>query len=83
MDQPNDRREVAVVFDTISRVLGIDVKDITLDSRIEDLAQDSVHLFSLIVEFERYYQAEVDYNELLELTTVGDIVRYVGKFPKL
>jgi acyl carrier protein len=74
-----NKTEQKAVFDIIVDVLGIEQSRVTLDARIEDLAEDSIQLFSLILAFEKQYHTEVDYDDLIEIDTVGDIVRYLDK----
>lgn len=54
-------------------------EDITLTTRIEDLAEDSIALFGLITAFEKEFDFEANYQDLLDIETVGDIIRYFEK----
>lgn len=71
-------KEKEEVIKIMARVFAIDPSTITLDVRIEDLAEDSVQLFALILAFEEYYGTQVEYEDLVSIDTVGDIISYVS-----
>lgn len=66
------------VFRIIADTLGIKKERISLDSRIEELARDSIQLFELILAFEKEFRQKADYEDLINIETVGDIVKYVS-----
>jgi acyl carrier protein len=68
-----------IVFKIISKNLNIDEKKISLNLRIEDLSQDSIQLFQLIIAFEKEFKKQVQYEDLMQIITVGDIIEYVKK----
>lgn len=68
-----------IVFATISENLKIPKENIRLDSKIEELSKDSIELFNLIIAFEDKFKTQVDYEELVEINTVSDIVNYIDK----
>lgn len=79
MPNTESHTEKETVLEVIGRVLKIDPATIRLDDMIENLAEDSVQLFSLILAFEQEYRLTVNYDELVEIETVGDIVAYIDR----
>lgn len=67
------------VFDLISKNLGIDKERISQDARIEDLSRDSIQLFELILAFEKEFGKKANYDDLIKIITVGDIIEYLKK----
>ena len=65
------------VFKIISDSLGIVQNEIKLDSKIEELSEDSIQLFGLIMAFENEFKAKVQYEDLIKIETVGDIIKYI------
>ena len=74
-EQTMEQRVMVLVAETLHQK----VEDITLATRIEDLAEDSIALFGLITAFEKEFNLEANYEDLLEIETVGDIIRYFEK----
>ena len=70
------------VLKVISDNLKIDEAKISLNSKIEDLSQDSIQLFQLIIAFEKEFKQQVQYEDLMQIITVGDIIRYITKHIK-
>ncbi|MDO8520585.1 MAG: phosphopantetheine-binding protein [bacterium] len=79
MENGRNETEKDAVIAIIAEVLNIDPSAALLDAKIEDLAEDSVQLFSLMLALEKHYATEVDYDDLVEIETVGDIVAYIDK----
>ncbi len=67
------------VFDIISENLGIVKDKISLDSKLEDLCEDSISLFQLVIAFEREFDRQVEYESLMQIITVQDILDYINK----
>lgn len=78
MKTTTDEMEKEEVINIMARVFAIDPSTITLDARMEDLAEDSVQLFALILAFEEYYSTQIEYDDLVSIDTVGDVVSYVS-----
>ena len=58
--------------------LGFDDKDITADTSFkEDLGVDSLDLFELVMAFEEAFEVEIPSEDLEQITTVGDVVKYI------
>ncbi|MBE7092860.1 MAG: acyl carrier protein [Clostridiales bacterium] len=66
------------VKNQIAEILGIDEETITLESNlITDLRADSMDIATLLLEVEENHGIEIDEDELENLKTVGDIVKYI------
>ena len=75
------------MFDKVAGViaaqLNIDVEKITLDSRLsEDLKADSLDVVSMVMEIERLYAIEVPDEDLMNVSTVRDVIAYIEKATK-
>ncbi|HEX4799217.1 MAG TPA: phosphopantetheine-binding protein [Candidatus Paceibacterota bacterium] len=67
------------VIDIIARALALNPHSIRTDMKISDLSEDSIQLFELLLTFEAHYQFETTYEDVAELQTVSDIIRYVSR----
>ena len=66
------------VRDIIVRQLDLDPASVTMDSRlIEDLKADSLDVVELIMDLEQEFAVEIPAEELPNVHTVGDIVKYL------
>ncbi len=66
------------VKNQIAELLGADASTITAESDlIKDLKADSMDIATLLLEVEENYGIEIDEDELENLKTVGDIVKYI------
>jgi len=58
--------------------LGINAEDIELTTRFkEDLQIDSLDIFEIVMELEEQYEVEIPTEDLEDLKTVGDLVKYI------
>ncbi|MBO7699235.1 acyl carrier protein [Candidatus Saccharibacteria bacterium] len=65
------------VIKLISKTLEIDPADLNDDTDLmQDLGVESIDLVDLVTAFEDKYHLEIPDNELKNLRTVGDIVKY-------
>ncbi len=67
------------VIRLISDTLNIPSESVTETSAIADLSADSIQLFELLLAFERTYQVETSYDDIIGLRTVGDIILYIKR----
>ena len=66
------------VRDMIASQLQVDAATITMDSRlVEDLKADSANVMVMILELESEFGIEVEDEVILNLKTVGDVVKYI------
>lgn len=62
----------------ICEYVEVEPEDITMDSRfIEDLHFNSYDFMSFLGEIEEQLEVTVDEQDILELRTVGDAIRYL------
>ena len=72
------------IFKTMQKLIAeqfaIDPKEITMDSSFEeDIGADSVDLVELVMAMEDEFEIETEEEELAELKTVGDCVRFLSR----
>jgi acyl carrier protein len=79
-----DRREIETrVKKVVSSVLGVDEKEIKMESRfVEDLGAESVQGLELIASFEEEFGIEMEENAALEVKTVGKAVDFISQYLK-
>jgi len=66
------------IKDIISDQLGIDVKEITMDSSfVDDLGADSLDIVEFIMALEAEFDIEIPDEEAEKITIVGDVVEYI------
>ena len=66
------------VRDMIAAQLQVNAADITENSRlVEDLRADSDNVMVMILELETEFGIEVEDEVILNLKTVGDVVKYI------
>lgn len=73
---------MATTFEQVKEVivseLGADAAEVTETTSFkEDLDADSLDLFEMIMALEEQYEIEIPSEELENLTTVGEVVRYI------
>ena len=62
----------------IAKQLKADEATITMDTRlVEDLKADSANVMVMILELETEFGIEVEDEVILNLKTVGDVVKYI------
>ncbi len=72
------------MFDKVKEILAqyveVDLDEVTEDSRLaEDLGLTSFSMMSMMGDFEEKFGITVDETELTEISTVGDVVKYIEK----
>lgn len=76
-----------MIIDVVKRVLseqmGLDEDSITLQTRLnEDLKADSIDKAELITTLEDEFDVMVDYESVLQVNTIEDIVNEIKKYVK-
>ena len=62
----------------IAKQLRLDVSEVTADKRlVEDLKADSANVMVMILELESNFGIEVEDEVIIQLKTVGDVVKYI------
>lgn len=71
------------IKDIMEEELGKDRNEVTLDSDIiKDLGLDSLDIVTLIMAVEDEYGFTADDDEIVNLKTVGDVVKYIENATK-
>ncbi len=74
MDTLNEK-----VIALIAEETGRSEASIGINDKIEDLADDSICLFSIVTRFEKEFGMRAKYEDLIHIETVGDIVSYLQR----
>ena len=62
----------------IAKQLKADEATITADTRlVEDLKADSANVMVMIMDLEDNYGIVIEYDQIMNLKTVGDVVKYI------
>lgn len=60
----------------LSEELDIDAKNITEDTRLDELGADSLSLVEVMMDVEEEFGLEIKEGDIENLKTVGDIINY-------
>jgi acyl carrier protein len=72
--------EFEKICEIIGKQLDIDPQSITMESKlVEDLHADSLDVVELVMDMEQEFDTEIPDEELPNVQTVGDILRYLQK----
>ena len=76
-----DRDEIYErVCDVVSDVLGVNVQDISAESRfVEDLGAESIQSVELVAAFEEAFEIEMDEEAALQVQTVAKAVEFIAE----
>jgi len=70
----------ARVKKVVSGVLGVPVEEVSKESRfVEDLDAESIQSIELVAAFEAEFDIEMDEDEALDVSNVGDAVAFISK----
>jgi len=68
------------VREVVSEVLGVNVEDVTPDSRfVQDLGAESIQSVELVAAFEEEFEIEMDEEAALQVQTVGMAVDFIWR----
>ncbi len=67
------------VIELMATSLGANASAITEESIIADLSRDSIQLFELLLAFEKAYEVETAYEDVVKMHTVRDVIEYVSR----
>ena len=66
------------IIELTADTLGANVAEITAEtSFMDDLHADSLDLFEMVMAFEEAFEVEIPSEDLEQITTVGDVVKYI------
>lgn len=78
----NSRKENKIMLEKVKEIVAesLNVEESTLSeitSFKEDLGADSLDLFEMVMAFEEAFEVEIPSEDLEQITTVGDVVKYI------
>ena len=78
----NSRKENKIMLEKVKEIVAesLNVEDSTLSETTsfkEDLGADSLDLFEMVMAFEEAFEVEIPSEDLEQITTVGDVVKYI------
>jgi len=70
------------IFDKVKEIiveqLGVDEKDVTMESSfVDDLGADSLDVVEMVMAFEEEFDIEIPDEDAEKIRTVGDAVEYI------
>ncbi len=66
------------VVQIIAEQLGMDSKDIAMDTEFDEINADSLELVGVIMAVEQEFGIEVDDEDIEKIKSVGDVVEYIN-----
>mgnify|MGYP002096272992 FL=1 len=78
----NTRKENKIMLEKVKEIVAesLNVEESTLSETTsfkEDLGADSLDLFEMVMAFEEAFEVEIPSEDLQQITTVGDVVKYI------
>ena len=78
----NTRKENKIMLEKVKEIVAesLNVGESTLSETTsfkEDLGADSLDLFEMVMAFEEAFEVEIPSEDLEQITTVGDVVKYI------
>jgi len=78
----NSRKENKIMLEKVKEIVAesLNVEESTLSETTsfkEDLGADSLDLFEMVMAFEEAFEVEIPSVDLEQITTVGDVVKYI------
>lgn len=78
----NSRKENKSMLEKVKEIVAesLNVEESTLSETTsfkEDLGADSLDLFEMVMAFEEAFEVEIPSEDLEQITTVGDVVKYI------
>lgn len=65
------------VLQRVSELLSVPVAQLTKETKLADIVPDSLTYFSLFLELEHQLNKKLSFEEVLTITTLGDVVHFV------
>ena len=65
------------VKEIVAEGLDVNAADLTEETTFESLGADSLDLFEMVMAFEEAFEVEIPSEDLEQITTVGDVVKYI------
>ena len=78
MNERGDKEMFEKIKEMVAENLGVDAGSITEESSFkDDLGADSLDLFELVMALEEEYDIEIPTEDLEQIATIGDVVKYL------
>ena len=72
------RKMLEKIKEIVAESLGADAAAITEETSVkDDLGADSLDLFEMVMAFEEEFEVEIPSEDLEQIATVGDVVKYL------
>jgi acyl carrier protein len=68
------------VIRAISEVLGISYESLTPETRLSNVAHDSIKLFELFIRLENEMSGKLTYDQVVTINTISDVVILIDKY---
>ena len=68
------------IISIIADIVNVDKKEITTETKLTDVAHDSIKLFELFIKLENELQGTLTYEEVAHIESVGDVIRLVEAY---
>ena len=65
------------VIKAIADIVNIPQEKVTLETKLGDIAHDSIKLFELFIRLENELKGSLSYEEVMHIESVGDVIRFV------
>ena len=65
------------IINVIASIVEADPQTITEETKLVDIAHDSIKLFELFIRLESELQGALTYDEVAHIESVGDVVRFM------
>ncbi len=72
----------SIVRHVVAGTLHVDPDSVKMEQRIEDICEDSIQMFSLVMNFEKKFQYRVKYDDLMRIETIRDIAELISCLSK-
>ncbi len=69
------------IISIISEVVNLPKETITTETKLVDIAEDSIKLFELFIRLENELKGTLTYEEVAHIESVGDVIHFVDKHP--
>ncbi len=66
------------VINTIASIAKVDPEKIFEETKLADIAHDSIKLFELFIYLEKELQGTLTYEDVAHVESVGDVIQFVG-----
>lgn len=67
------------VINTIASIVDVDPEKINEETKLIDIAHDSIKLFELFIRLEKELQGTLTYEDVSHVESVGDVIHFISK----